>query len=74
VEKKMNLNIEEMTTEEKIQTMEMLWDDLCRKQADIQIPNWHRDILDEREKRLKEGKDKFIDWKQAKKEILEAIS
>jgi hypothetical protein len=69
----MNLNIEEMTTEEKIQTMEMLWDDLCRKQAGIQTPDWHKDILDERERRLQEGKDNFIDWKQAKKEILESI-
>ena len=26
----MALNLEEMTTEEKIKVMEMLWDDLCR--------------------------------------------
>ncbi len=70
----MNLNLEEMTIEEKMQAMEMLWDDFCRKQPDFQSPNWHRDILLEREKRLKEGTDKFIDWKLAKKEIMDSIS
>jgi hypothetical protein len=69
----MNINIEEMTIEEKIQTMEMLWDDLCKKETVMQIPAWHKDILYERERRLKEGKDKFIDWNVAKKELLERI-
>jgi len=70
----MDLDLNKMTTQEKIQAMEMLWDDLCREQPDFQSPGWHRDLLLEREKRLKEGKDKFIDWKQAKKEIMESIS
>ena len=70
----MNLNLEKMTIEEKMQAMEMLWDDFCKKQPDFQSPSWHKDILIEREKRIKEGKDKFIDWKIAKKEIMESIS
>ena len=70
----MNLNIEEMTTEEKIQTMEMLWDDLCRKQADIQTPDWHKDILDKREKLIMEGKAKFVDLETAKQDIADRIS
>ena len=70
----MNLNLKKMTIEEKMQAMEMLWDDFCREQPDFQSPDWHKDILLEREKRLKEGKEMFIDWKQAKKEILESIS
>ena len=70
----MNLNIEEMTTEEKIQTMEMLWDDLCRKQADIQTPDSHKDILDKREKLIMEGKAKFVDLETAKQDIADRIS
>jgi len=70
----MNLNLKEMSIEEKIQAMEMLWEDFCKEQPDFQSPVWHQDILFEREKRLKQGKDKFIDWKQAKKEIMESIS
>ncbi len=71
---KMNLNLEKMTIEEKIQAMEMLWDDFCKKKPDFQSPGWHKDILLEREKKLKEGKDKFMDWEIAKKEIRASIS
>ena len=48
----------------------MLWDDLCAKQPDFNSPDWHETILKEREQRLREGKEKLIDWEQAKKEIL----
>jgi hypothetical protein len=37
------------------------------------IPEWHGDMLKEREKRLKQGKDKFVDWEDAKKDILDSV-
>ena len=54
----MNLNLHEMTTEEKIRTMELLWDDICRNVPDFTSPKWHGDILKDREKKNKsrEGK------------------
>lgn len=65
----MILNPEEMTTEEKLKAMEMLWDDLCRSAPDFSSPSWHEDVLKAREQRLQDGKDKFVDWDQAKKDI-----
>ena len=65
----MTLNLEEMTTEEKLKTMEMLWDDLCRSAPDFSSPSWHEDVLKEREQRIKDGKERFVDWDQAKKEL-----
>jgi len=44
VEVTMCLNIQEMTTEEKLRAMEMLWDDICRKVPDLASPLWHGDI------------------------------
>ena len=70
----MTIKLEEMTTEEKLQAMEMLWDDLCRKVPDFASPSWHKDILKEREKRRADGKEKFIAWDQAKKNIWDSIS
>ncbi len=70
----MELNIEKMSIEEKMRAMELLWDDLCRNQADIDSPPWHENVLRARENDLKEGKDKFLDWKQAKKDIWNSIS
>jgi hypothetical protein len=34
-----------------------------------EMPDWHKDVLDQRELLIAEGKAHFIDWEQAKKEI-----
>jgi hypothetical protein len=67
------LQIDQMTLEEKLRAMEALWDDLCRRGA-IPVPQWHKDILDERQRLIDEGKAEFIDWETAKKQIRERTS
>ena len=69
----MTLKRKEMSTEEKLKAMEMLWDDLCRRAPDFSSPSWHEDVLKEREQRIKDGKDRFVDWDQAKKDIRNSI-
>lgn len=68
------LPLEEMTTEDKIRAMETIWDDLCKKSESIPSPSWHKNILKEREKAIKNGKEEFIDWNEAKKQIEDKIS
>ncbi len=68
------LPLERMSTEEKIRTMEIIWDDLCKKAESIPSPSWHKDILDEREKAIETGEEEFIDWNKAKKQIEDEIS
>jgi hypothetical protein len=65
----MNLALKEMTLEEKLAAMELLWDDLARSPESIESPEWHKDILDERRQRVAEGKARFTDWETAKTEI-----
>ncbi|MFH2047737.1 MAG: addiction module protein [Pseudomonadota bacterium] len=65
----MSLNLHEMTIEEKLRTMELLWDDICRNVPDYASPQWHGEILKDREEKYKIGKEKFIDWEQAKKDF-----
>ena len=62
------LQLEQMTIEEKLQAMEALWNDLCRRNA-VPVPQWHKDILDERQRLIDEGKAEFIDWETAKEQI-----
>lgn len=69
-----NLNLQNMTTAEKLRTMEMLWDDICRNIPEFPSPAWHEQLLQEREHAVQEGKDRFIDWEQAKHEIWESVS
>ncbi len=66
--------LEKMTTEEKIQTMETIWDDLCQKAESIPSPSWHKKVLQEREDRIKKGDEEFVDWNSAKKQIQDKIS
>jgi hypothetical protein len=67
------LDIDQMTLEEKLRAMEALWDDLCQKDA-VPVPQWHKDILDERERQVEEGKAEFSDWDIAKRRITESTS
>jgi hypothetical protein len=68
------IEIDQMTLEEKLRVMEALWDDLCRKEADLPVHQWQKDILDERERQVEQGKAEFTDWETAKKRIAERIS
>ncbi len=68
-----NLPLEQMSVKEKIQIMELLWDDLCKKADSLSSPSWHENTLQERELDLKTGKAEFIGWDQAKKQIRDQI-
>jgi hypothetical protein len=63
------LEIGKMTLEEKLRAMETLWDELCRRDEDVPVPQWHKDLLNERERLIEQGKARFIDWETAKKRI-----
>lgn len=66
---KITLPLEKMSTEEKIQTMEIIWNDLCKKADSISSPSWHEKVLHNREEGIKSGDDKFVDWSKSKKNI-----
>lgn len=63
------INIEKMTIEEKLMTMENIWKNLCKNADSLSSPDWHRDVLLEREKDERNGNNKFQNWDKAKKEI-----
>ncbi|MCI0745600.1 MAG: addiction module protein [Verrucomicrobia subdivision 3 bacterium] len=65
--------IHKLPFHEKLLVMEAIWDDICREEEKLEVPQWHKEILDERERLIAEGKAQFIDWEDAKKQIKEAI-
>jgi hypothetical protein len=65
------LQLEKMTTTEKLQAMEALWEDLSRNSEDFESPAWHEQILAERVQRVKVGEEEFIDWEVAKQQLRE---
>ena len=68
------LQIDQMTLDEKLRAMEALWDDLCRREQDVPVPQWHKDLLAERRRLVEQGKARFVDWETAKKHISERTS
>jgi len=65
----MNLlqSIHELPKIEKIKMMEFLWAELTMDEKEFFSPSWHEDELKETEKRMAEGREKLIDWSEAKR-------
>lgn len=63
------LPLNDMTVAEKLQLMEMLWADLSRNADTLESPEWHGDVLEERERRLAAGEARFSGWEEAKADI-----
>ena len=68
-----SIPLKKMTFEEKMQTMEFLWDDLCHGDQAIESPDWHKDILKKREQAIEQGDAEFTDWETAKQVIKNTI-
>ena len=68
-----SLPLDKMTNLDKIAMMEKLWDDLCRDPESIPSPEWHKEVLEEREKQIKEGSAKFTAFDRAKDRIRDQI-
>ena len=68
------LPLDKMSVAEKIQAMESLWDDLCRKTDAVSSPAWHEDVLTERDAIHQRGEEIFEDWDAAKRNIKNKIS
>lgn len=61
--------LEQLSTAEKLRTMEYLWDDLCRHAEQVPSPAWHSKLLAERESAIAAGKAEFRDWESEKNRI-----
>ena len=70
----LTLPLDKMSMEEKIQTMESIWEDLCKSADSLSSPSWHEKVLKEREESIKREEDEFIDWRKAKQNIKNDIS
>jgi len=62
-----------MTVEEKLQIMETLWDDLSQHADEMPPPDWHGELLAERETAVARGDGTFEDWETAKQRIEKEI-
>ncbi len=58
-----------MSHEEKLQTMEALWEELSQEEERVESPTWHEEVLKETETRVAEGREQIAEWTDAKHEL-----
>jgi hypothetical protein len=71
---KLDLPLDQMSTEDKLQAMEVLWESLCRDAAEIESPAWHGEVLAERLVALERGEVEFEDLDEVKRKIRKQFS
>ena len=57
-----NLPLGQMSLEDKLEAMELLWADLSATPDQFVSPGWHRDELRRRRNQLEQGSASFHPW------------
>ena len=63
------IDIAQMTVTDKIRLMELLWRDISKDPHNVEVPDWQRKILEDRDRALANGETEFIDFEDAVAEI-----
>ena len=66
------LPIDTLSVSEKVRSLERVWDSLCSESGDVRSPEWHREVLETRKRRLEEGRATVSSWSEAKARLLDA--
>lgn len=72
--KRFELPLLQLTFTQKLDIMEILWNDLSKDQKAMKSPDWHEDILDDRDKAFSDGALFISDWEEAKERIRKNVS
>ena len=67
-------DIEQMSLEEQLQAMELLWASLSRTPDAVPSPDWHGDILAERMAKIERGGGEFLSIPQLKERLQKPAS
>ena len=64
-------DIEQMSLEERLQTMELLWVSLARTPDAVPFPYWHGEVLAARLAKIERGEGEFLTIPQVKERLQE---
>ena len=54
------LELKKMSRIERLKAIEALWDSLLDEEFEVESPDWHRGILEERKRKIETGHAEFI--------------
>jgi putative addiction module component (TIGR02574 family) len=61
--------IEKMSLDERLQTMELLWASLARTPDAVQSPDWHGEVLATRVAKIERGEAEFLSIPELKERL-----
>ena len=61
----------QLSTQDRLQAMELLWQSFSEQQIDDLIPAWHQQVLNDRMARMQAGVEKTTPWQTAKDRLRE---
>ncbi len=61
--------IDQMSWEEKLRTLEELWDSIAREGDRYESPSWHEQALKETQERYESAAEQPVDWADAKRDL-----
>ena len=67
------VDLQKMSVAEKLRLMEDIWQDLCRVETEVVSPEWHGQVLQERDRKIASGEEAFVDWEIAKRKLREEL-
>jgi uncharacterized protein YlaI len=59
--------VKNMSTKERLEVMEVIWESLVNEPEELETPECHKQILQERERRIEVGEVRFIPLSELKK-------
>lgn len=62
-------SIFDMSTSEKIQLVEDLWDNIASNPDDVPVYDWQKEELEQRKKHLQDNPDSGISWEEIKENV-----
>jgi len=63
------LPLDQMTVEEKLRAMEAIWRSLSKLEDQVPVPNWHKRVLDERQRQIDAGEATFVSLEEMKERV-----
>ncbi len=66
-----DISIETISVAEKVRLLESVWESLCAHATDVQSPDWHHEVLEDRKRRLEDGRATVSTWADAKARLMQ---
>ena len=63
------LPLDQMTVEEKLRAMEAIWRALSKPEDQVPVPDWHKQVLDERQRQIDAGEASFVSLEEMKERV-----